>query len=44
MTLWAMSFPAWRCAGCRNIVEWLDAAVEWDDGKPVAVWHEDCKP
>lgn len=38
----AFSFPCWRCAGCRNIVEWEDAVCEEEGGRLVAIRHKDC--
>ncbi len=41
--VFAMSFPAWVCRDCRMVVEWEDAAIEWDEGKPVGVRCVDCQ-
>lgn len=45
MSRWplAFSFPAWRCAGCRQIVEWEDAICIEYDGKLAGFRHVDCE-
>lgn len=43
MTLWAMSFPEWRCVDCRLVVHWVDAVTVYDErGKEVGVRHLAC--
>lgn len=43
MSLFAISFPCWRCARCRMVVEWCDAALDEEDGKLYGVYHRDCE-
>jgi hypothetical protein len=38
----AFSFPAWKCAGCHQIVEWADAICCEEDGKLYEIRHKDC--
>lgn len=40
--IWAMSFPEWRCAGCRKYVRWADAAFDEEAGKLYGVRHLEC--
>ena len=42
MPLLAMSFGCWKCAVCRQIVEWHDAILDEEDGKLYAVRHKGC--
>lgn len=38
----AFSFARWRCADCREVVEWEDAICEEYDGKLSAIRHLAC--
>jgi hypothetical protein len=38
----AFSFALWKCNGCRQEVEWIDAVLDVEDGRLYAVRHKGC--
>lgn len=39
----AFAFATWKCADCRQTVEWEDAIVCEEDGKLYAIRHKGCE-
>lgn len=40
--MWPMEFLLWRCAVCREPVEWVSASYDVAEGKLVGVLHKGC--